>query len=102
MAERDAFARLLARHYGLDEASADRARRSAGREQPSRWLDDRSRARILDASLDVLAAVRTLTKVAEEVLRERRNRLLDEAGAPEDGSSPPDPGITRQRIPLSY
>lgn len=96
MSDRDAFARLLARHYGIEEAppSSDRPR--------GRWLDDRSRAALLDASLEVLAAVRTLTKVAEEVLRDRRGRLLDHPEAPGTGDRPTDLPTTRERIPLSY
>jgi hypothetical protein len=62
-------------------------------------LDQESKARLIDASLGVVSALRVLADVAEDVLVEHRDRL---AGATsERGSAPePDPHVDPERVPL--
>jgi hypothetical protein len=108
MPDWDSLSDLLSRQRGL----TDRPRRASG---SRRRMDDRSKARILDASLGVLAALRVLTDVTEEVIRERRNFLLG-VQMPDDPVSgeqdvptrvPPKDSdrrnaAPREQIPLSY
>lgn len=46
-------------------------------------LSPDARGRLIDAGLGVLASIRTLVDVAEEVLEDRRTRLDDEPAGPE-------------------
>jgi hypothetical protein len=112
MSERDSLSRLLARHGagGGDHGGAG-ARHQSPRGSV-RLLDDEAKARILDASLGVLAALRALADVTEDVLRERRDSLLGGGGSGRTtsaGSGPTDvryteaPGAeAREQIPLTY
>ena len=108
MPDWDSLSDLLSRHRGL----TDRPRRASA---SRRRLDDRSKARILDASLGVLAALRALTDVTEEVIRERRSQILERPHKPDDpvptagpnanerSTHPIPPNeMPRQHIPLSY
>lgn len=75
-------------------------------------LPPEARGRLLDAALGMLASVRTALEVAEEVLEERRDRIVhggdrgpwvrDPDDAPRSGASPPDEdeGVVRD-IPFS-
>jgi hypothetical protein len=104
MTEPGAISRLLSAHRGLDPPPPPTPPRRA----PQRATSSESKARLLDASLGVLSAIRVLTEVAEDVLLEQRERL---SGSPEpsprktrerghgDGD---DPDETYERIPLSY
>jgi hypothetical protein len=80
---------------------AGRGRLSAGRELPPE-----SRARILDAAVEVLAATRHLVEALEEGLRERRDRLVaapPDTPPPARSITPDPPERTRPgRIDLSY
>lgn len=112
MRERDSLSKLLARHGagGGDNRGAG-SRLQSPRGSP-RLLDDEAKARILDASLGVLTALRALADVTEDVLRERRDLLLGSGGSGRTtsaGSNPADvrdadiPGSeTREQIPLTY
>ena len=94
MTDRDPLSRLLARHRASNGRSTNMSR-------SERFLDDYSIARILDASLGVLAALRTLTAVTEDVVRARRDRLLERTS----GASTPrsqHKSTDRERIPLTY
>jgi hypothetical protein len=58
-----------------------------------------ARAAMLDATANVLAAMRELIQTAEDMVRLRRDRLTDvEAEAPATPPSPPANGHRRQRI----
>ncbi len=75
-------------------------------------FDDEAKVRLLDASLGVVAALRDLADVTEDVLRERRDSLLGGGGSGRTtavGSNPADvggadaPGAqAREEIPLTY
>lgn len=113
MGERDLLSSLLSRHLGTARGESDSLSnllsrhggitgRPAYKSPSERFLDDHSVARILDASLGLLAAVRTLTAVTEDVVRERRNRLI-ERSAVKNSSSTDRPQVTNhERIPLTY
>jgi hypothetical protein len=68
--------------------------------------------RLVDASLEVLAALRALADVTEDIVRERRDSLLGEEGSertPFEQSDPadarhtePPTARTREQIPLTY
>ena len=111
MRERGSLSKLLASH-GID---ADDRNGVGGRYPTSRGtarlFDDEAKARILDASLEVLAALRALADVTEDILRERRASLVERGGSerPPSGSSPVDghqPDASgaqvREQIPLTY
>jgi hypothetical protein len=112
MRERDSLSKLLARHGagGGDHRGAG-SRYQSPRGSP-RLLDDEAKARILDASLGVLTALRALAEVTEDALRERRDSLLGGAGSgrttsagsnPADGRYADTNGAeTREQIPLTY
>jgi hypothetical protein len=95
MDERDSLSNILSRHGGI-------TRRPVDQSPSARLLDDYSMTRILDASLGFLAAVRTLTAVAEDVVRDRRNRLAERSAAA--NASPTDQHHigNHERIPLTY
>jgi len=58
-----------------------------------------ARAAMLDATADVLAAMRELIQSAEDMVRLRRDRLTDADGeAPVSQSAPPANGHRRHRI----
>src|SRR6516164_5523408 len=78
MREHDSLTRLLATHTRTGEDDRDRGARSrhASLRGSTRFLDDEAKVRILDASLGVLAALRNLADVTEEILRDRRDSLL--------------------------
>ena len=83
---------------------ADRAARLGDRSDdalPGRQFGRESQVRLLTAAIGVLAATRELVDVAEDVLRQRRDRLAEE---PDDGPTEPrhqdPPG--RRRIDLTY
>jgi hypothetical protein len=111
MPERDSLSRLLARHgAGGGDRGGARGRRRSPRGS-ARLLDDEAKVRLLDASLGVLAALRDLADVTEDVLRERRDSLLGGGGSGHTtsaGSNPPDDDAeargaeTREQIPLTY
>ena len=75
-------------------------------------LPPEARGRLLDATLGLLASIRTMVEVAEEVLEERRERLVHGGGpspwvrGPEDARrrpaepAPDDEGVVRD-IPFS-
>jgi hypothetical protein len=75
-------------------------------------LDVEAKVRLLDASLGVLAALRALADVTEDIVRERRDTLLRggrPAHPPSAGSDPADVHLadppaarTREQIPLTY
>ena len=112
MGERDSLSRLLARHGagGGDHGGAGGRHQSP--RKSVRLLDVEAKARILDASLGVLAALRALADVTEDVLRERRDSLLGGGGSgrttsagsnPADVRDPEAAGVeTREQIPLTY
>ena len=123
MREHDSLTRLLATHARTGEDDRDRGARSrhASLRGSTRFLDDEAKARILDASLGVLAALRNLADVTEEILRDRRDSLLARGGGGSErtgalGSTPsgnddshnPDDSHTRrgvpprEQIPLTY
>ncbi len=112
MRERDSLSRLLARHGAGGGDHSDAGGRHQSPRGSARLLDDEAKARILDASLGVLAALRALADVTEDVLRERRDSLLGDGGSGRStaaGSNPADvrdadaPGAeAREQIPLTY
>ncbi len=64
-------------------------------------LTDEQAARLFDAAIAVLAATRGLVGVGEEILRERRDRLIEGRDGPErDGDADDLP--RRTRIDLTY
>jgi hypothetical protein len=94
----DSFSKLLARHNG-DGTAPGAAPGHA------RLFDDAAMARIIDASLGVVAALRSLAEVTEDVLRERRDRLLERGGADPPAAADGhenDDGEAREHIPLTY
>ena len=95
MGERDSFSKLLARHGagGGDHGGAGGRRQSP--RGSVRLLDDEAKARILDASLGVLAALRALADVTEDVLRERRDSLLGGGGSGRTSSAASNPADVR-------
>ena len=112
MRERDSLSRLLG-HHGT--GSGDHGTTAGRRQIPrgsARLFDDDAKVRLLDASLEVFAALRALADVTEEILRERRDSLLgggDSEHATSAGShagevpSADAPAAkTRQKIPLTY
>jgi hypothetical protein len=115
MRERDSLSRLLARHGAGGGDHSDAGGRHQSPRGSARLLDDEAKARILDASLGVLAALRALADVTEDVLRERRDSLLGDGGSRRSSSAasrrsnPADvrdadaPGAeAREQIPLTY
>lgn len=57
-----------------------------------------SKAAILDATANVLASLRQLLQATEDMVRLRRDRLIEEPTAPE----PPRDQRTRERVDLTY
>jgi len=57
-----------------------------------------SKAAILEATADVLASLRKLLQATEDLVRLRRDRLLDEPEAPQ----PPREQRRRERVDLTY
>lgn len=112
MGERDSLSKLLARHGAGGGNHGDAGGRHRSPKGSVRLLDDEAKTRILDASLGVLAALRALADVTEDVLRERRDSLLGGGGSGRTtsaGSNPADVrdseasgAETREQIPLTY
>jgi len=111
MRERDSLSRLLATHGRSGEDDRSARSRHASLRGSARLLDDEAKARLLDASLGVLAAFRTLADVAEDILRERRASLFEsrvsgpvaDASRSDDVDHPVRPGApAREQIPLTY
>jgi hypothetical protein len=111
MRERDSLSRLLARHGAGVGESATAAGRHLNRTGSAPLFDVEAKVRFLDASLGVFAALRALADVTEDILRERRNALLEGGGAGHSTSagSPSDvrqtdaaTTKTREQIPLTY
>jgi hypothetical protein len=119
MTEPGTISRLLSELQGLDPPPRPAASRRRGSARPR--IDGDAKARLIDASLGVIAAVRVLADVAEDVLMERRERLdtpLDaeqRAAAAETtrprradrdrgrvGRDREEPDQSYQHIPLSY
>ena len=94
MGESDSLSNLLSRHGGITG-------RPTYKSPATRLLDDYSMARILDASLGLLEAVRTLTAVTEDVVRERRNRLVQRSAKNPSATNRPQES-NHERIPLTY
>jgi hypothetical protein len=75
-------------------------------------FDAEAKVRLLDASLEVLAALRALADVTEDIVRERRDSLLAGGApartAPEESDpsdvrrTDPPTARTREQIPLTY
>lgn len=112
MRERDSISRLLARHgAGAGESTHARGGR-ANRSGSTPLFDTEAKARLLDASLEVVAALRALAGVTEDILRERRDSLLGGGGAGRSTAAGPNPesvrdadargATTREQIPLTY
>ncbi len=112
MRDRDSLTRLLARNGVGGREHGDAAGRRRGRNGSSHLFDTEAKVRLLDASLEVLAALRALADVAEDVVRERRDSL---AGGEEPGRAASEPsgpvdlrhdepptGRTPEQIPLTY
>jgi hypothetical protein len=117
MRERDSLSRLLARHGARsgEPTSAVGRHRSRNRSGSAPLFDPEAKVRLLDASLEVFAALRALAGVTEDILRERRDSLLEggDAGrSTSEGSDPADdrhpdapaspPTKIREQIPLTY
>jgi hypothetical protein len=112
MRERDSLTRLLARHGAGSGERAGATSRRQGRNRTAGLFDAEAKVRLLDASLEVLAALRALADVTEDIVRERRDSLLDEEGSertPFEQSDPadvrraePPTARTREQIPLTY
>lgn len=112
MRERDSLTRLLARHGAGGGEHAGAAGRRQGRNGLNHLFDAEAKVRLLDASLEVLAALRALADVTEDIVRERRDSLLGEAGpglTPSEWVDPTDmqhaeapTARTREQIPLTY
>jgi hypothetical protein len=82
-----------------DETAADPP---SGGQSADRFRRE-SVVRMLDATAGVLAAVRHFVEVAEDVVKEQRDRLAADPVA--DGPDGPDPAPTdrpRAKIPLTY
>ena len=112
MRERDSLTRLLARHGAGSGERAGAAGRRQGRNGSNHLFDAEAKVRLLDASLDVLAALRALADVTEDIVRERRDALVG-GGEPRRSSSEqsdpvdvhyaePPTATTREQIPLTY
>ena len=112
MRERDSLTRLLARHGAGSGERAGAAGRRQGRNGSNHLFDAEAKVRLLDASLEVLAALRALADVTEDIVRERRDSLLGEPGpgpSPSEWLDPtdmrhaePPTARTREQIPLTY
>ena len=111
MRERDSLTRLLARHGAGNADRAGATGRRQGRNGSGHLFDTEAKVRLLDASLDVLAALRALADVTEDIVRERRDALAG-GGEPRRSSEQWDPAAvhhsepptatTREQIPLTY
>jgi hypothetical protein len=112
MRERDSLSRLLARHGTGGAERTNALGRHHGRGGSSTLFDAEAKVRLLDASLEVFAALRALADVAEDILRERRDSLLEGGGSgrttptvsdpPDVGHADPPAPKTREQIPLTY
>jgi hypothetical protein len=112
MRERDSLTRLLARHGAGSGERAGATGRRQGRNRTVGLFDAEAKVRLLDASLEVLAALRALADVTEDIVRERRDSLLRDRGPQHTTSDQPDPADvghaepptarTREQIPLTY
>jgi len=80
---------------GADEPSAYATARPADPALSS------SKAAVLDATADVLAAVRRLLQVTEDMVRLRRDRLTEEP-APPASRAPREQHRGRERVDLTY
>lgn len=78
MRERDSLTSLLARHGAESGEHTGAAGRRHSRNGSFNLFDAEAKVRLLDASLEVLAALRALADVAEDIVRERRDTLLGE------------------------
>lgn len=104
------ISRLLSELHGLDPPPAQEPPRL--RIPGRRRLDSESKARLIDASLGVIGALRVLADVAEDVLMDRRERLgvSDVPDQPPQSdrrdrsrrTDPKDSDDSYQRIPLTY
>jgi hypothetical protein len=112
MRERDSLTRLLARHGAGSGERGGAAGRRQGRNGSVNLFDAEAKVRLLDASLEVLAALRALADVTEDIVRERRDSLLGQGEPDRTLSDRPDPADvghaepptarTREQIPLTY
>ena len=112
MRERDSLTRLLARNGVGTGERAGAAGRRHGRSGSNQLFDAEAKVRLLDASLEVLAALRALADVTEDIVRERRDALLGEREPGRTQSEQSDPvdvhyaepstATTREQIPLTY
>jgi hypothetical protein len=112
MRDRDSLTRLLTRHGAGSGERAGAEGRRQGRSGSNHLFDAEAKVRLLDASLEVLAALRALADVTEDIVRERRDSLAgggEPRRAPSERSDPadvrraePPTARTREQIPLTY